>query len=149
MLAHFLKKVCSFHSNTPTSLLVEQNSTSLLTPLSPPTQLLAATLSSHHCQCHCHHHAQHALTFPLTEPGPWGFGCRLFRGTTAALNGESKLCSPAAGNPSTPTCSGLFGSSQQPDFIPETTAFRNSVTPPTPQSHNPCVGASPERQAGL
>lgn len=56
-----------------------QNSTSLLTPLSPPTQLLAATLSPHHCQCHCHHHAQHVptllLTFPLTKPGPWGFSC--------------------------------------------------------------------------
>lgn len=78
-------------------------STSLLTPLSPPTQLLAATLSPHHCQCHCHHHAQHAptllLTFPLTKPGPWGFSCRLFWDTIVELSGESKPCSPAAGDP--------------------------------------------------
>lgn len=57
-------------------------STSLLTPLSPPTQLLAATLCPHHCQCHCHNHTQHAptllLTFPLTKRGPWSFSCWLF-----------------------------------------------------------------------
>lgn len=80
-----------------------RNSTSLLTPLSPPTQLPAATLSPHHCQCHCHHHAQHVptllLTFPLTKPGPWGFSCRLFWDTTVELSGKSKPCSAAAGEP--------------------------------------------------
>lgn len=59
-----------------------QYSTSFFTPLSPPTQLLAATLCTHLCQCHCHCCAPHAptllLTFPLTERGPWSFSCWLF-----------------------------------------------------------------------
>lgn len=117
-------------------------STSLLTPLSPPTQLLAATLSPHHCQCHCHHHAQHAPTLPLTSPGPRGSSCRLFWDTAVELSGESKPCSPAAGDP---LDSGLFSSPRQPDVILQIPAFRNPATPPT--SLRP--GASPERQAGL
>lgn len=56
-----------------------QDSSSLLALLSPPTQLLAATLCVHHCQCHCHPCAQHVptppLTFPHTERGPWNFSC--------------------------------------------------------------------------
>ena len=59
-----------------------QCSTFLFTPLSPPTQLLAATLCPHHCQCHCHHHVRLSptplLTFRLTKRGPWSFSCRLF-----------------------------------------------------------------------
>lgn len=75
-------------------------STFLLTPLSPPTQLLAAALCSHQCQCHCHHRAQRAptlpLTFPLTKRVPRSFSCRLFQDMARS---ESKPCSPAVGNP--------------------------------------------------
>lgn len=108
-------------------------STSLLTPLSPPTQLLAATLSPHHCQCHCHHHAQHAptlpLTSPLTKPGPRGFSCRLFWDTAVELSGESKPCSPAAGDP---LDSGPFSGPRQPDVILQIPAFRNPAIHPLP-----------------
>lgn len=120
-------------------------STSLLTPLSPPTQLLAATLSPHHCQCHCHHHAQHAptllLTFPLTKPGPWGFSCRLFWDMAVELSGKSKPALPTAGYP--------FDSGHgNQTSLPRSLLLGTPPLPPLP-SHNPWPGASSERQAGL
>lgn len=79
---------------------VPRNSTSILTLLSPPTQLPAAPLSRHHRQCPRRQHAATLLLpSPLTKPGPWGSGSRLFRDPAVQLSGESKLCPPTAGEP--------------------------------------------------
>lgn len=113
-------------------------STFLLTPLSPPTQLLAAALCPHQCQCHCHHRAQRAptlpLTFPLTKRVPWSFSRRLFRDMARS---ESKPCSPAVGNPPL-NQSRLAGHSNQTS-LPRYPLFEKSghSSHQTPQQQSP------------
>lgn len=75
--------------------------TFLVSLLSPPTLLPAATVSPHHCHCHCQHHAQYVATpqpaLPVSKLGPWSFSCQLSGDMAVEQSGRSKPYSLTAG----------------------------------------------------
>lgn len=129
------------------------NSTPFLTPLSPPAQLLAATLCAYHCHCHCHHRAPQAptllLTFPLTKLQTSGVSAVKRSGTQPwSWVFNQSPPHPQQETPHFPAFFSSFGKPHKPGPIPHILAFRNPAASPSPR-RNHWPGASPVRQAGL